>query len=136
MSGRSATTDATTDAILATTLRPDHPDYRLYQQIHAGVERIDAERGRSYDGVSERLTLFALARHKESGGGPIDHVAMAKDGATLFLVSGRLDDPAQHRTAIGVAEALNTAPAESLRRAEATQPREPSAEAIQERSQE
>ncbi|MEH6421398.1 XVIPCD domain-containing protein [Pseudomonas sp. CGJS7] len=120
------------------SLRADHPDYPLYQQIRAGVERIDTEHGRGYDDASERLTRAALARVKENGGGPVDHVVLSQDRSTLFLVKGGLDDPAQQRTALAVGEALQTPVAESQRRAdavpqaqEAAQVQRPEARAVQ-----
>ncbi|MEH6421400.1 XVIPCD domain-containing protein [Pseudomonas sp. CGJS7] len=119
-------------------LAPNHPDYALYQQIRGGVERLDAQHGRGYDDASERLTRAALARVKENGGGPIDHVVLSQDRSTLFLVKGGLDDPAQQRTALAVGEALQTPVAESQRRAdavpqaqEAAQVQRPEARALQ-----
>lgn len=100
----------------------DHPDHRAYVRIRDGVERLDACHGRGYDETSEHLTLATLARWKENGGGPLDHVVMSTDRSTLFLVQGRLDDPAHHRVAVPVAEALTAPLAQAQLRAEASQP--------------
>lgn len=104
---------------LDTALPAGHPDYPLYQQIRGGVERLDAQHGRGYDHASECLTRGAVARVKENGGGPIDHVVLSEDRSTLFLVKGRLDDPAHQRTCVPVADATQTPVAESQRRADA-----------------
>lgn len=98
----------------------EHPDHSAYARIRDGVERLDAGRGTGE--IGERLTLAALARWKENGGGPLDHAVLSSDRSTLFLVQGRLDDPAHRRVAVPVAEALNASLAQPQQRADTDAP--------------
>ncbi|WP_046656937.1 XVIPCD domain-containing protein [Lysobacter capsici] len=82
---------------------PSHPDHALYLQAHKGVAELDASLGRAYDADSERLAASLTVLAKAQGLSRIDHVVLGNGGAVLrpgeniFVVEGRLDDPANRR---------------------------------------
>jgi hypothetical protein len=59
---------------------PDHPDHRLYKQIETGVAKIDAEKGRTFDATSERMTMGAFLDAKTAGMKSADHVVLNQTG--------------------------------------------------------
>ncbi len=59
---------------------PSSKDYRLHQQIETGVARIDAEKGRTFDTISERVTMSTLADAKAAGMVSADHVVLNEAG--------------------------------------------------------
>lgn len=98
---------------------PDHPDHRLYKQLERGVTSIDAERGRTFDGTSERLTMSAFHDAKAADITSADHVAINQTGkrqqdgtqvaggTLLFVVQGQdPSDPATRRSITDVAQAV------------------------------
>lgn len=97
----------------------DHPDHRLYKQIEAGVARIDASTGRTFDATSERLAMSTLADAKAVGITSADHIALnnagklqqdgsrVSGGTLLFVVQGQdPSDPAARRSMTDVAKAV------------------------------
>lgn len=97
----------------------DHPDHRLYKQIEAGVARIDASTGRTFDATSERLAMSTLADAKAAGITSADHIALnnagklqqdgsrVSGGTLLFVVQGQdPSDPAARRSMTDVAQAV------------------------------
>lgn len=98
---------------------PDHPDHRLYKQIEAGVARIDASAGRSFEQTSERLAMSTLADAKAAEITSADHIALnttgkpqqdgsrISGGTLLFVVQGQdPSDPAARRSITDVAQAV------------------------------
>lgn len=98
---------------------PEHPDHRLHGQIEAGVARIDASAGRSFDATSERLTMSTLADAKAAGITSADHLALntagkpqqdgsrISGGTLLFVMQGQDPaDPAARRSITDVAQAV------------------------------
>jgi hypothetical protein len=79
------------------------------------------------DGDGEHLALALAGRAAQQGLSSADHVLFAQSAAgvsaeaRMVVVQGRLDDPAQHRASLSVADALATSPAESLRRLQGQQ---------------
>ena len=59
---------------------PGSPGHRLYGQIKAGVIRLDAERGRSFDTASERLTMSAYVDAHAARVASADHIAFNNAG--------------------------------------------------------
>mgnify|MGYP001171456818 CR=1 FL=1 len=112
---------------------PASPDHLLYKQIEAGVARIDTAKGRSSDGLSERLTMSALTDAKAAGLGSADHVALneagrkPRDDGTYALANSQLiaiegkdpADPAATRSVTDVAQAVERPVEQSLQRVEA-----------------
>lgn len=96
--------------------------FRLLEQIRGHLRDSEASRGGVPDADGERLALALAGRAAQQGLQSADHVLVTPSGAgasqgdRLVLVQGRLDDPAQHRVSLSVAEALATSPGESLRR--------------------
>lgn len=105
--------------------RPGHQDHGLYSQIASHVREQDRQHGRQWDGTSERMTASLLALAKESGLSQVGHVVFsagtdrAAAGENVFLVQGRLDDPAHVRTHMKTEEAVRTPEAMSFARVEA-----------------
>lgn len=97
-------------ASLSDPRTPGHPDHWLYQQIEAGVSRLDATMGRSFDASSGRLTLHSLVGAKAAGITSADHVVInqagkpqsdgsqAPVGTMLFIVQGQ--DPFDERNKV------------------------------------
>jgi hypothetical protein len=107
----------------------DHPDNRLYTQIERGMTSIDAERGRTFDTTSERLTMGAFHDAKAAGITSADHIAINETGkrqqdgsqiaagALLFVVQGQdPSDPAARRSMTDVAQAVERPVEQSLQK--------------------
>lgn len=100
--------------------QPGHPDHALYQQIREGVEALDAKHGRSYDEVSERMTVSLLVLAKDNDLERVDHVLVSNAthehpaGHTLFVVQGEPSNPAHQRAAMPTELAAQTSVEESL----------------------
>ncbi|MBN7137637.1 hypothetical protein A7A76_23340 [Lysobacter enzymogenes] len=82
---------------------PGHPDHALYSQIAGHVKQHDQTQGRTHAAASERLTASLLALAKDGGLARVDHVVFSAKhahvaaGENVFVVQGRLDDPANLR---------------------------------------
>ena len=59
---------------------PTSPGHRMYGQIEAGVARLDAEHGRSFDTTSERLTMSAYVDAHAARVTSADHIAFNNTG--------------------------------------------------------
>lgn len=100
--------------------QPGHPDHALYQQIREGVEALDAKHGRSFDEVSERMTVSLLVLAKDNGLERVDHVLLSNAtrehpaGHTLFVMQGEPSNPAHQRAAMPTELAAQTSVEESL----------------------
>lgn len=106
-------------------LRPDypgHPDHGLLEQIRSGVRAIDEKIGKPFNEASERLSRSLLAAckdnreaHPQAHGISLaanainraDHVVLGHNG-NVFVVEGRLDDPAHKRASVPVQQAAAT----------------------------
>lgn len=126
-----APSSALLPARLSDSRDPDHPDHRLYKQIEAGVARIDAEKGRTFDATSERLTMGAFYDSKVAGITSADHIAINETGkrqqddsqiaagTLLFVVQGQdPSDPAARRSVTDVAQAVEHSVEHSLQKVE------------------
>ncbi|ALN82605.1 hypothetical protein LA76x_4497 [Lysobacter antibioticus] len=117
--------------------QPSHPDHRLYGQIRDLVLAQDQQHGRQWDQDSERLSASLLALSKEAGLTRVDHVVFSQKtdrvaaGENVFVVQGRLDDPAHVRAHMKTEEATRTpenasfAKVDALNERMATQPAVP-----------
>lgn len=100
-------------------------DRALYMQIKAGVERLDAEHGKTWDESSQRMSASLLVLAKEQGLSRVDHVVFNNPTDTLargervFVVQGAMNDPAHRRAHMSTMDALRTPEPESLHRADA-----------------
>ncbi|MBC7989284.1 MAG: hypothetical protein H7Y19_06845, partial [Luteimonas sp.] len=108
---------------------PDHPNHAMLEQIRSGIREIDRKHGREFDEQCERLShsLLAEARHQRLS--RVDHVLLSlPDNATgkpenIFLVQGRMDDPAHLRLHVNIEAAIKTPIAASDERLEAVNQR-------------
>jgi hypothetical protein len=108
---------------------PDHPDHKLYKQIEIGVAKIDAEKGRTFDATSERMTMGAFLDAKTAGITSADHIAIndtgkrqsdgnqVPGGTLLFVVQGQdPSDPAAKRAITDVGQAIERPVEQSLQK--------------------
>lgn len=109
---------------------PGHPDHGLYQQVRAGVERLDAQHHRSFDATSERISASLTALARKHGLQQVDHVLLSvatpsgqPAGHNIFVVQGRLDDPAHRRVHMATAEAAQMPLEQAFRSLDETQRR-------------
>ena len=104
---------------------PSHRDHALYTQIAGHVRAQDQQHGRRWDQTSERLTASLLALSKEAGLTRVDHVVFSARtdrvaaGENVFVVQGRLDDPAHVRAHMKTEEATRTPESASFAKLEA-----------------
>lgn len=101
-----------------------HGNDPLLSQIHQGVARLDAERGRSVDTTSENISASLYVLAKANGLTQVDHVllsdrtAQADVAQNIFIVQGGRNDPAQLRAGMPTAVAAQTPAETSFERAE------------------
>ena len=101
--------------------KPSHPDHTLYQQALYGLHQADSKLGREPDETSLRMAASLTLLAKESGMQRIDHVVLSraneyvKEGENVFVVEGKLDDPAHSRAHMKTQMAVETSAAHSFR---------------------
>lgn len=94
------------------TAADEAPEPPLYREARKAVARMEAGIGRAYDEASERLARALVELAQTHGLGGIDHVVLSRrSGATqagenVFVIRGRLDDPAHQRVAMRTDDAL------------------------------
>ena len=102
--------------------RPAPGQFRLLDQIRGHIRDYEASRGDAFGADGERLALALAGRAAEQRMTSADHllvapaVGLASIVERVSVVQGRLDDPAQYRASMSVAEALASSPLESLHR--------------------
>lgn len=95
----------------------EHP---ILLQARAEVHRLDALLGRAPDEASERMSASLACLARQNGLSRIDHVVMSAGnaqtppGQNVFVVQGRLDDPAHLRAHMSTDVAVQTPVSESL----------------------
>jgi len=101
-----------------------HSNDPLLSQIHQGVARLDAERGRAFDATSENISASLYALAKANGLTQVDHVLLSDRTAqpdaaqNIFIVQGERNDPAQLRASMPTSVAAQTPAETSFERAE------------------
>lgn len=84
-----------------------HPDNPMFQQALAGMQKVDAEQGRTPDqhtaNVSGALTAEARAR----GLTHIDYVVLSTDGSRAWAVQGNPNDPYKRYADVDLSQAVN-----------------------------
>lgn len=90
---------------------PRHADHALYQQALTGVQKIDADKGRSSDPYSGNLAAALVVAAKAHGLARIDAVGLSEDGSRTFAVQNH----AGFKTyaVVATAQAVHTPMAES-----------------------
>ena len=112
--------DTTRMAMLDPT-HPGHPDHQLHLQGRDAVHRLDALLGRAPDDNSDRMIASVTRLAREHGLARIDHVVLSEQtgqlrpGENVFVVQGRLDDPAHTRLHMKTQLAVSTPVEESFR---------------------
>lgn len=87
-----------------------HP---LYRQSRQAVAQLEERLGRAYDATSERLTRSLVELALTHGLSGIDHVVLSRRsgavaaGENVFVIRGRLDDPAHQRVSMRTDDALD-----------------------------
>ncbi|MFC3716327.1 XVIPCD domain-containing protein [Luteimonas soli] len=105
--------------------RPDHPDHHLYLGSRDAVHRLDASLGRAPDRHSGNMIASLACLARRNGLERIDHVVLGgptkelRPGENVFVVQGRLDDPAHLRAHMKTQLAVDTPAADSLRELQA-----------------
>lgn len=105
---RSSSIDPNNDAVLKST--------------REAVARLDQSLGRNPDDSSERMIASLARLARENGLVRVDQVLLNKQtdrlhrGENVFVVQGRLDDPAHLRAHISIQQAVETPVQESLQR--------------------
>lgn len=100
-------------------------DRSLLATIRQCIERLDAAHGRAFDEGSERASWALLPAAKACGMTRADHAVLSvggprlQPGDNLFIVQGRLDDPAHLRTHVRTVEAMSRPIEDSLAQLEA-----------------
>lgn len=106
----------------------DHP---LLRQAREAVARLDGTLGRAFDDASERMSASLAVLAHRKGMERIDHVVLsqqtstARAGEAVFIVQGRLDDPAHLRAHATTATAVETPVRESLAHLESLERHDP-----------
>jgi hypothetical protein len=101
---------------------PSRPHEPLLQRIRGHVGAIDAAFGRDFDEASERMSLALARLAAERQLSTVDHVVLsgpradAQAGARVFVVQGRLEDPAHRRAWMSTDEAVATPAEVSMQR--------------------
>lgn len=114
-----------TRAAMADPTHTDHPDHRLYAGSRDAVHRLDASLGRAPDEHSDNMIASLTRLARENGLERIDHVVLGaqaerlRPGENVFVVQGRLDDPAHLRAHVKTQLAVDTPAAESFRELQA-----------------
>ena len=110
-----------TRTAMADPTHPDHPDHRLYAGSRDAVHRLDASLGRAPDEHSDNMIASLTRLARQSGVERIDHVVLSgqterlRPGENVFVVQGRLDDPAHVRAHMKTQLAVDTPAADSFR---------------------
>ncbi|MGO1073344.1 XVIPCD domain-containing protein [Lysobacter sp. CA199] len=101
------------------------PDAVMHRQARSGVAGLGSGRAAGDGESAERFAASLVALAKENGLIRIDHVVLSRggvglsDGDNVFVVEGRLDDPAHLRAHMKTEQALQTPIETSVQRVEA-----------------
>jgi hypothetical protein len=82
---------------------PCHQDHELYLQVLDAVHVLDHTLGRTPDATSQQMAASLTLLAKENGLKRVDHVVLNEGNAhvrkseNVFIVQGRIDDPAHLR---------------------------------------
>lgn len=133
LSEESAMQDAASVASRAAASPADrgHPDHAMLEQIRGHVRGLESGQGRDFDQRSEQFSHSLLVLARDHGLRKVDHVVLSinsadgrvRAGENVFVVDGRMDDPAHHRAHAKTEAAVQTPVAESNRQLEAVNER-------------
>lgn len=100
-------------------------EHLLLTQARAAVQRLDASLGRTWDPASERMSASLACLARQHGLTGIDHVVLSgqgresRPGENVFVVQGRLDDPAHLHAHMRTEVAVQTPTQDSMQRLQA-----------------
>lgn len=104
---------------------PHHPRHALWQQCCEGVRALDAAAGKPWDAHSACMAGSLTALAAASGLDRVDHVLLSQRGAEcahgeyVFVVQGRLDDPAHLRAHMPTVAAITQSAERSFQQVQA-----------------
>jgi hypothetical protein len=107
---------------------PNAPGHQMYTQIEAGVVRLDVDKGRNFDEVSQRVTMGTFVDAVKAGMTAVNHVLLNEAGrkpredgtlavanTSLITIQGQdPSDPAAKRAVTQLAEAAERPVEQSL----------------------
>ena len=104
--GRTAPAAPDAKAVAPLLSSPGHRDHPLYEQSLHGLRGLDARVLGYRDEQDYRNAAGSIASLAQNAGmARIDHLVASRDGAGVFAVSGRMDDPAHRRIYVDAAQA-------------------------------
>lgn len=92
-----------------------HPSHSVFQQALDGVHKIDADRQRTPDQISQNVAASLVVAAQRAGLERIDHVVMSKDGSHVYAVQGDLNSPLKKVAEVPTQQAVNTTVEQSSR---------------------
>ncbi|WP_166206711.1 XVIPCD domain-containing protein [Cognatiluteimonas telluris] len=95
---------------------PAHPDHALQKEISRQVEALGGPLNHQPPVQLRRLKAVLLTSAREHGVQRVDHLVLGRDGESLFVVQGKLDDPAHRRVQVSLHAAFATPLAQSRHR--------------------
>ncbi|WNL46986.1 peptidoglycan-binding domain-containing protein [Dyella sp. BiH032] len=92
-----------------------HPSHNVFRQALDGVHRIDAERNRTPDQISQNVAGSLTVAAQRAGLTRIDHVMISEDGSRIYAVQGDLNSPLKRMAEVPTQQAVNTSIEQSSR---------------------
>ncbi|MCM5618946.1 XVIPCD domain-containing protein, partial [Xanthomonas hortorum] len=111
-----------------TPAHPEHPDHAMHEQIKGKVTELGRQAGVP-DEINQQTSASLLALAKENGLTRVDHVLLSsatdtvEAARTIFVVQGRLGDPAALRADMPTAQAAHAPVEQSFAQLEQTNQR-------------
>ena len=84
------------------------PPHVVFHQALDGVHKIDAERQRTPDHISQNVAGALAVAAQRAGLSRIDHVVMSDDGSRVYAVQGDLNSPHKRMAEVPTQQAVNT----------------------------
>ncbi|MBT2115657.1 peptidoglycan-binding protein [Dyella sp. LX-66] len=92
-----------------------HPAHGVFKQALDGVHKIDADRQRTPDQISQNVAGSLAVAAQRAGLSRIDHVLMSEDGSRVYAVQGDLNSPHKRMAEVPTQQAVNTSLEQSSR---------------------
>lgn len=92
-----------------------HPAHGVFKQALDGVHKIDADRQRTPDQISQNVAGSLAVAAQRAGLSRIDHVLMSEDGSRIYAVQGDLNSPHKRMAEVPTQQAVNTSLEQSSR---------------------
>ena len=92
-----------------------HPAHGVFKQALDGVHKIDADRQRAPDQISQNVAGSLAVAAQRAGLSRIDHVVMSEDGSRVYAVQGDLNSPHKRMAEVPTQQAVNTSLEQSSR---------------------